>query len=216
MRFSATVRLQRRVRDAVTRRFLHDVPIKPRRRVQGGTIPACAGSTSSASCRSSSAWDHPRVCGEHSASSASATRRAGSSPRLRGAPVERHAPKLQVGIIPACAGSTVLDWHVDRAEGDHPRVCGEHFRASQRERLPSGSSPRVRGAQTLVHAVAALLGIIPACAGSTLASYLVGCPLWDHPRVCGEHCSKSRGSHSASGSSPRVRGARQHKIRQLD
>ena len=71
-----------------------------------GIIPACAGSTIRASRRRCSSGDHPRVRGEHTPVRAGTASPVGSSPRARGA---QHRPQLarpQVGIIPACAGST--------------------------------------------------------------------------------------------------------------
>ena len=51
-------------------------------------------------------------------------------------------------------------------------------------------------------------GIIPAYAGSTLRYSIEKGGLRDHPRVCGEHCSRNRPIRSTRGSSPRMRGAR--------
>ena len=53
-------------------------------RCVAGIIPAYAGNTRSASTRWWCPGDHPRVCGEHHSSGVSASRRAGSSPRMRG------------------------------------------------------------------------------------------------------------------------------------
>ena len=71
-----------------------------------GIIPAYAGSTRHGQRYSSQGWDHPRVCGEHRSDWTATSTRAGSSPRMRGAPAEQVKQ---------------LD-----ARGDHPRVCGEH------------------------------------------------------------------------------------------
>ena len=51
-----------------------------------GIIPACAGNTGSGIYASGLTWDHPRVCGEHKASSGAVRSHAGSSPRVRGTP----------------------------------------------------------------------------------------------------------------------------------
>ena len=50
-------------------------------------------------------------------------------------------------------------------------------------------------------------GIIPAYAGSTICRWLQPRRRWDHPRVCGEHTFSTPKNVSASGSSPRMRGA---------
>ena len=54
-----------------------------------GIIPACAGSTSTASTKSSRPWDHPRMCGEHGNNSSSSGNGGGSSPHVRGAQHQR-------------------------------------------------------------------------------------------------------------------------------
>ena len=71
-----------------------------------GIIPAYAGSTPAPGPLGSPAWDHPRVCGEHSADGGRDFPRDGSSPRMRGAPRITFRPNRKSGIIPAYAGST--------------------------------------------------------------------------------------------------------------
>ena len=71
-----------------------------------GIIPACAGSTSSSTCATRTARDHPRMCGEHSKTVPTRANHEGSSPHVRGAHVGRHHAERPGGIIPACAGST--------------------------------------------------------------------------------------------------------------
>ena len=113
-----------------------------------GIIPAYAGNTCSRpSCRRS--WrDHPRVCGEHLSNSAFAICTMGSSPRMRGTPLDRIARNATIGIIPAYAGNTTVKM-TDGAES-------------------SGSSPRMRGTRVDLSRHTSRLGIIPAYAGNTL------------------------------------------------
>ena len=172
-----------------------------------GIIPAYAGSTPTTRYQARQTRDHPRVCGEHAASRASKDRRAGSSPRMRGAPGLFRCRRQHHGIIPAYAGSTDASIDLWNCRGDHPRVCGEHptLRAPTTPR--TGSSPRMRGALELVFAGAVSAGIIPAYAGSTRASTETRCRAGDHPRVCGEHGDKAKGQFAFEGSSPRMRGA---------
>ena len=54
------------------------------------------------------------------------SRRAGSSPHARGARVPELLAAAQVGIIPACAGSTNLASEDGQGAWDHPRMRGEH------------------------------------------------------------------------------------------
>ena len=71
-----------------------------------GIIPAYAGSTRLSYPGRRVSRDHPRVCGEHSASAVSVSAAQGSSPRMRGARHDLPCPSSPHGIIPAYAGST--------------------------------------------------------------------------------------------------------------
>ena len=73
-----------------------------------------------------------------------------------------------VGIIPACAGSSVGLDPPRAARGDLPRGCGEQPAIPAQPLRVSGSSPRVRGAGENIATVRIGEGIIPACAGSRL------------------------------------------------
>ena len=65
---------------------------------------------------------------------------------MRGARLDVAGEQALEGIIPAYAGST-LSWKMlVMMEGDHPRVCGEHFPDNPFEDGFGGSSPRMRGA----------------------------------------------------------------------
>ena len=66
-------------------------------------------------------------------------------------------------------------------------MCGEHAHDVHRNLKHPGSSPHVRGAHRRLDQRHLRRGIIPACAGSTNGSYVVG--------------------QDAAGSSPHVRGA---------
>ena len=134
-----------------------------------GIIPACAGSTRmgrmSAYCR----WDHPRMRGEHAAGAWWEPQTKGSSPHARGARAGRGQLLIKGGIIPACAGSTRSPEWGRAFSRDHPRMRGEHSRLPPLASKSRGSSPHARGARLLHHQLLGLIGIIPACAGSTKA-----------------------------------------------
>ena len=172
-----------------------------------GIIPACAGSTINLGAHVPCLWDHLRMRGEHSASVAQSLAGAGSSPHARGA-LSQPRPSLSAGrIIPACAGSTRPSRPLRPCRRDHPRMRGEHVRP---ERVPceaAGSSPHARGARALALVRRLVLGIIPACAGSTHRAYSITPPQWDHPRMRGEHLNKIAGFAGKTGSSPHARGA---------
>ena len=144
----------------------HDTPELMQHRI----IPADAGSTALESWTRSRDWDHPRGCGEHRPCTVTCWASMGSSPRMRGAPgYQPHHPRLQ-GIIPADAGSTRTAPTRPNSSRDHPRGCGEHFRACQQLRLSPGSSPRMRGAHTWMKGIMMAERIIPADAGSTIVA----------------------------------------------
>ena len=110
-----------------------------------GIIPACAGSTPTATRPSREPRDHPRMCGEHFTTTGSPYCSSGSSPHVRGAPTGDLLGVTIGGIIPACAGSTPTATRPSREPRDHPRMCGEHLPdVSLAVPLP-GSSPHVRG-----------------------------------------------------------------------
>ena len=126
---------------------------------------------------------------------------------MRGAPRALLAVQLDVGIIPAYAGSTGLASGEPTTVGDHPRVCGEHFHGLLQAYKDTGSSPRMRGALDAVGSELRGCGIIPAYAGSTSTPLASSPGSRDHPRVCGEHERLTVDAIQAEGSSPRMRGA---------
>ena len=132
-----------------------------------GIIPACAGSTVPAGRISPSCRDHPRMCGEHCCTCALMPAIVGSSPHVRGAPITKATVPMMNGIIPACAGSTFRPRGHVSGYRDHPRMCGEHSFNIHQFAGEQGSSPHVRGARSGGSSVSLLMGIIPACAGST-------------------------------------------------
>ena len=91
-----------------------------------GIIPACAGSTPTATRPSREPRDHPRMCGEHLPDVSLAVPLPGSSPHVRGARPCLPLVAEPCGIIPACAGSTAPHGRTARPKRDHPRMCGEH------------------------------------------------------------------------------------------
>ena len=86
-------------------------------------------------------------------------------------------------------------------------MCGEHLDAGSEQKPCPGSSPHVRGALLRLLIAATIGGIIPACAGSTSRKPEAKEFQRDHPRMCGEHSTRSFQTGSSAGSSPHVRGA---------
>ena len=89
-------------------------------------IPACAGSTSLTPSSGCTIRDHPRMRGVHPVLSDSSFALMGSSPHARG-PLQLRSPvDGAFGIIPACAGSTVMVKNPTGYYRDHPRMRGVH------------------------------------------------------------------------------------------
>ena len=126
---------------------------------------------------------------------------------MRGARSLSGFPHRGTRIIPADAGSTMEHTLDVGLVGDHPRGCGEHHRVKYGAPEEEGSSPRMRGALTILIIPQNPVGIIPADAGSTAIRLPVRQSEWDHPRGCGEHRARRIPLLQREGSSPRMRGA---------
>ena len=131
-----------------------------------GIIPACAGSRRLGSGTPRRTWGHPRVCGEQVALDLTDCTVSGSSPRVRGAALEKLLISGMPGIIPAYAGSSRSSRRSCGGTRDHPRAGGEQELPFAALVLLTGSSPRMRGAEHGSSSCASALGIIPARAGS--------------------------------------------------
>ena len=157
--------------------------------VEGGIIPACAGSTVEGKGLPRLDRDHPRMRGEHRPWRSSRRSETGSSPHARGALRRRLWHWWRYGIIPACAGSTRTHLGSGGSWRDHPRMRGEHPGDAGIVGSYRGSSPHARGARSRKDPRHVLAGIIPACAGSTQVPHHALARDGDHPRMRGEHTS---------------------------
>ena len=110
-------------------------------------IPTRAGQTPTGSKSRKAASDHPRACGANSVRTPVQHLARGSSPRVRGKPVEALAGCGRLRIIPARAGQTRYPVGASPCRPDHPRACGANSSGSSSIGSGSGSSPRVRGKQ---------------------------------------------------------------------
>ena len=152
-----------------------------------GLIPACAGKTLSFVDDGGNGRAHPRVCGENFNAAFAFCCMAGSSPRVRGKPIPRPTSRAGRRLIPACAGKTTHCALTEVEAGAHPRVCGENGTPQTGQRVPVGSSPRVRGKQEVLGTTVDGVGLIPACAGKTKKLKIRLKSQKAHPRVCGEN-----------------------------
>ena len=131
----------------------------------------------------------------------------GSSPRVRGRPIDGGVYFNAPGLIPACAGQT--RWSPVRRRGPraHPRVCGADIKSKLHIVSEQGSSPRVRGRPSWLTFRGAFDGLIPACAGQTYPSYVDDSKAFgSSPRVRGRLPEMVMPGKTGRGSSPRVRG----------
>ena len=110
------------------------------------------------------------MCGEHPQATEDRQSTLGSSPHVRGTPHLQPDALTSVGIIPACAGNTLLLAVPGLRGRDHPRMCGEHKKSLRDVQPRRGSSPHVRGTPRFSFSRVLVLRIIPACAGNTLLS----------------------------------------------
>ena len=115
----------------------------------------------------------------------------------------RHA---ETRLIPACAGTTVIG-HVFVENGRaHPRLRGDYCLSYCLNSTSPGSSPPARGLLYLILAITAVLGLIPACAGTTILSDIVKGYRTAHPRLRGDYSSRRPRTKRLRGSSPPARG----------
>ena len=130
--------------------------------------PAYAGKRACTPCCTPVCGDHPRVCGEKSASMHCLSEHTGSPPRMRGKGRLMLTFKQLYGITPAYAGKSKNAQGPVGSFWDHPRVCGEKkvMRGAKDKRM--GSPPRMRGKESWNLPALAGFRITPAYAGKRL------------------------------------------------
>ena len=173
-----------------------------------GIISACAEQTHPPPRRRRSIRDHLRVCGADSLSLVPVLVPAGSSPRVRSRRSATASTRSPAGIISACAEQTSLQYRSLGWTRDHLRVCGADDGQQAIDRLPPGSSPRVRSRRQERAAPVRSRGIISACAEQTSRTSRSRIGRRDHLRVCGADSLYSSASSEFVGSPPRVRSRR--------
>ncbi len=178
---------------------------RPRRRILR-IIPAHAGQTPMLLPRPMKNPDHPRTCGANHSLLPQETQKNGSSPHMRGKRHEEERRLYRQRIIPAHAGQTAKSGQHKPSTPDHPRTCGANAVWCRCVTNPTGSSPHMRGKQTVIAFLTDAPRIIPAHAGQTsyYAGTAGGAP--DHPRTCGANDSMRRTGRRRAGSSPHMRG----------
>ena len=152
----------------------------------GRFIPACAGNARTRRGPPGRTAVHPRVCGERINGLRRVQKQCGSSPRVRGTPLNALCGTSFLRFIPACAGNAHRRCPRRLRNPVHPRVCGEREQCLQVIFVLNGSSPRVRGTRHGLGAAARQRRFIPACAGNASCRGTGSSPTPVHPRVCGE------------------------------
>ena len=110
-----------------------------------GITPACAGKRQGQVVPGFAFEDHPRMCGEKSATYSPFSHKIGSPPHVRGKVPPHCCFCPALGITPACAGKRFPTAALFRSSRDHPRVCGEKEKPRRGYPLHEGSPPRMRG-----------------------------------------------------------------------
>ena len=173
-----------------------------------GLIPARAGTTTVFEPCGTGPGAHPRSRGDHGTAQPNLDNYKGSSPLARGPPRNAQAPQEQPGLIPARAGTTGGDLHVDALAGAHPRSRGDHPNSTRGAENLTGSSPLARGPPVNSSAHRSERGLIPARAGTTLVKKFFLTCAGAHPRSRGDHLVSWTGLMALWGSSPLARGPR--------
>ena len=141
-------------------------------------IPAHAGQTGVSCMIRPPSTDHPRACGANMDGSWGPQCWDGSSPRMRGKPVDVGLWRVRLRIIPAHAGQTTSNALAPSEVPDHPRACGANERCNRSGGQRRGSSPRMRGKLHHGAVDACAERIIPAHAGQTVRFYAKTLERW--------------------------------------
>ena len=169
-------------------------------------IPARAGNGAVSHCGEARSPVHPRACGERSPTSTSTRPANGSSPRVRGTARGRPSLRPEERFIPARAGNGRTQSRLPLHPTVHPRACGERATARRVCSKRAGSSPRVRGTDSVVPLISDDERFIPARAGNGSTPSAIRRCRTVHPRACGERSLVQLCAPETGGSSPRVRG----------
>ena len=171
-----------------------------------GPIPAGAGETSIARCRTSRGRAYPRWRGGNQPTCSAPCWVLGLSPLARGKRRSRCRGTSRAGPIPAGAGETRGRTSIRCDAGAYPRWRGGNDEPTRRYRQEPGLSPLARGKPPVVVAQVDSMGPIPAGAGETAS-----CIAWRYrrrayPRWRGGNVGCCTGVVGWRGPSPLARG----------
>ena len=153
-----------------------------------GSSPHVRGALVFVSLPVAGVGDHPRMCGEHQLCERPHVQQLGIIPACAGSTSRMASPAVySVGSSPHVRGARSLRVRVAAQLGIIPACAGSTEHATGVISWFEGSSPHVRGAQYVRVCRSKRRGIIPACAGSTRCHGGGQASCGDHPRMCGEH-----------------------------
>ena len=130
----------------------------------------------------------------------------GSPPPMRGKLFGKLYSPFESRITPAHAGKTLPGCQAVFHCQDHPRPCGENWRAFTVICRLAGSPPPMRGKQQQGSFYRVEVRITPAHAGKTFKPGIPSDPREDHPRPCGENLDSLCCLCCLLGSPPPMRG----------
>ena len=125
---------------------------------------------------------------------------------MRGKDIEWNRGFPNVRITPAYAGKSSIVSPSSAVDWDHPRLCGEKFQKNRRSPCYKGSPPPMRGKVKCSPSKLYPKRITPAYAGKSRRITSSFSSMRDHPRLCGEKCTKYKLMICTIGSPPPMRG----------
>ena len=171
-----------------------------------GLIPAHAGKTRPPACQGPEWAAHPRSRGENRQERSRLSCVDGSSPLTRGKPADCRVPLDTQRLIPAHAGKTRSPPGPQPWRPAHPRSRGENRVGNTLPPASTGSSPLTRGKLQILTGGASIRRLIPAHAGKTTSTTMIGTNPAAHPRSRGENPPAVAWKVWSGGSSPLTRG----------
>ena len=129
----------------------------------------------------------------------------GSPPLAREQLLSWRAASPHIGITPACAGTTLRSSLVRCSVRDHPRLRGNNFYIAVERALPEGSPPLAREQLINLLVLLGIVGITPACAGTTTFYTQNQICHKDHPRLRGNNTKADAKNLLSLGSPPLAR-----------
>ena len=130
----------------------------------------------------------------------------GSPPPMRGKVALFERTPHELRITPAYAGKSMELSSNIMVSKDHPRLCGEKASTKAWELWGTGSPPPMRGkVRNAVYGVF-VFRITPAYAGKSWIPITQFFNIQDHPRLCGEKCTRYFSMRQWLGSPPPMRG----------